>query len=157
MAALECLQSRTEVEAEELGERHGEIGVAVRLGECRSSLHQETRLDRMIYAPCQLRLVLASGGCDHREQAAFVNDEQAVVVEPAPRKPQQAFAVIRAGELIAQGSNERAAVMVGEPLKPERVAGDLLVLDQCWCPAVHRAQRREVRCRDTKALTEMPL
>ena len=71
--------------------------------------------------------MLASGGSDHRAQAALVNDEQAVVIEPASGKPEQALVVIDAGEFVAHGSNEGAAVMVGEPLKPERVAGDLLV------------------------------
>jgi hypothetical protein len=112
---------------------------AVRLGECRSPLHHETRFDRLIDAPCQLRLVLAPGGGDHRAQASFVNDEQAVIVEPAPREPEQALAVIGSGELLPQHADERAAVMVSDPLKPERVAGDLLVLDQRRRPPVHRA------------------
>jgi hypothetical protein len=36
----------------------------------------------------------------------------------APRESEQPLAVIRAGELLAQNSDERAGVMVGEPLKP---------------------------------------
>ena len=110
----------------------------------------------MIYASCQLRLVLASGGRDHRAKAALVNDEQTVVIELAPGKPEQALAVIGAGELLAQHPDEGASVMIAEPLKPERVAGDLLVLDQCRRPTLHRAQRREVRCCDAQALAEMP-
>jgi hypothetical protein len=38
----------------------------VRLGKRRAPLHQETRLDRLVDTPCQLRLMLASGGGDHR-------------------------------------------------------------------------------------------
>ena len=92
----------------------------MRLGECRAPLHQESGLDCVIYASCQLRLVLAPRGSDHRAQAALVNDEQTVVVEPAPGKPQKALAVIGAGELLTQHPGEGAAVVVGEPLKPER-------------------------------------
>ena len=51
---------------------------------------------------------------------------------------------------------KRAPVIVGEPLKPARIAGDLLVLDQRRCPPVHRAQRREIRRGDAKAFAEMP-
>ena len=46
--------------------------------------------------------------------------------------------------------------MVGEPLKPERIAGDLLVLDQGRCPTVHCAQRRKIWRGNAKAFAEMP-
>ncbi len=71
-----------------------------------------------------------------------MNDEQAVVVEPALGKPEQALAVIGASEFLTQHPDEGASVMIGEPLKPERIAGDLLALNRCWCPTLHRAATR---------------
>jgi hypothetical protein len=48
---------------------------------------------------------------------------------PARGKSEQALEVIGAGALLAQHPDEGAAVMLGEPLKSECVAGDLLVPD----------------------------
>jgi hypothetical protein len=101
---------------------------AERLSERRSPLPKQTWLDRMIYAPCQLRLVLALGRSDHRMQAPFENDRQVVVVEPAPCEAEQTLAVIGAGELLAQYPHDCATVMVGEPLKSRRVVRNLPVL-----------------------------
>jgi hypothetical protein len=78
--------------------------------------------------------VISSEGV-HCAQASFVDNDQSVVVEPATRESEQALAVIRAGKFLTQDPDERAAVVIGEPLKPECVARELLMLDQRWFPA----------------------
>ena len=47
-------------------------------------------------------------------------------------------------------------MMVGQPPKPERLAGDLLVLDQRRGAPIHRPQRGQIRRRDAELGTQVP-
>jgi hypothetical protein len=55
-----------------------------------------------------------------------------MVVEAAPGEAEQSLSIIGARELPAQHAHEGALLVIGEPSKPERLAGYLLVLDQRW-------------------------
>src|ERR1017187_2994546 len=63
-----------------------------------------------------------------------------MVVEPTSRKSRESLPVVRAGQLFAQHSHQRATVMISEPTKAQRLACNLLVLDQRRRAAVHGAQ-----------------
>jgi len=86
----------------------------MRRGERCAPPHHQTRLDCLVDLLCELRLLLAPGGRNHRAQEPFVDDEKPVLIEPAARKSKQPLAIVRAGKFVAQHSHEGTPVMAGD-------------------------------------------
>jgi hypothetical protein len=65
----------------------------------------------MLKSPGKLRFVLASRGGDQGTQAALVDNDQAMLIKPAPRETQEPLPVIGTHELLAQGAHQRAPLI----------------------------------------------
>jgi hypothetical protein len=51
-------------------------------------LNHQSWLDRMVDPSCELRLVLAPGGGDHRAEKPLVDNDEPMLIEPTTRKPE---------------------------------------------------------------------
>jgi hypothetical protein len=107
----------------------------------------------MIDPSHQLRLVLAPRLGDHRAQESFVHDDRSMVIQSGASESEQPLPIVRARQLLTLQPEQGASVITGELPKSERLARQLLVLDQCRSPPVDRyIARSEIWSSDTAAL-----
>ena len=84
-----------------------------------------------------------------------MNDQQPVFVQPAPGTDEQLLTVDASRHFVAQQPHQGASLVLAHPSEPERVAGDLLVVEQGATAAIHGAQRSDLRCADAEFVAEM--
>lgn len=116
---------------------------------------QQTRLNRVRDPARQLRFMLAASGGNHRSKPALVDNDEPMIVEPAPRKAEKALRIVGAREFLAHHAHEAATIMLAEPAKAQRLTSQLLMFDQGRSAAIHRTQRGQVRSGDVEARAQM--
>src|SRR5580704_19359655 len=91
----------------------------------------------------------------HRSKPALVDNDEPMIVEPAPHKAEKALRIVGAREFLAHHAHEAASMMLAEPAKAQRLTSQLLMFDQGRSAAIHRTQRGQVRSGDVEARAQM--
>ena len=128
----------------------------VRLRDRGAPLGEQQRIEGVMNAAGERRLVASDRLGDHRAQIPLAQHDQLMLVQPATCKLQQSLPIGGARELIAKDPHECATSWFAEPVKSQRLTGEPLVLKQRPPASVHRTQRSQIGSGGGKLLTEVP-